>query len=116
MAAASYLSQAYAQALMHMEMHIRSYKDREDAIRKEDLDMLRQIYPHMDDSDSMEAIFEFYSQPLSVQETVSKLVSGDHWNDAKAFYEDIQRWDDPKEAINGLFQCYNVLGDYGKCI
>ncbi|KAF7722872.1 serine/threonine-protein kinase M1 [Apophysomyces ossiformis] len=114
MAVASYRSKAYAQALLHLELHLKESMESRGSITSEDMDHLQRIYVHMEDLDGMQAILSMFTRTLNFDEEILRLQSSRKYQDARVYYEHIlQEKPEDLQLNTGYLDCLGVNGEYG---
>lgn len=117
MAVASYRSKAYAQALLHLELHLKESMETRGSITSDDLDHLQRIYVHMEDLDGMQAILSMFTRTLSFDEEILRLESTGRYQDAKIYYEHtLQDKSDDLQLNIGYLNCLSVNGEFGTLV
>ncbi|CAO3636625.1 unnamed protein product [Cunninghamella blakesleeana] len=89
MSKAAFRSGAYAQALMHLELYIKTTTEQHGSITTDILDSLSQIYIRMEESANMTAVLALYTHQISRQQEIYRFEHLNHWNYAKMCYEDL---------------------------
>ncbi|KAI7879920.1 hypothetical protein K492DRAFT_237586 [Lichtheimia hyalospora FSU 10163] len=109
MAMASFRSKAYAQALMHLELHVKNNQP----TTSEVIEFLRQVYAHMEEKDGMAAIFMLFQRNLSVEEEILQFESRGDWEHAKVCYTHaLERNPYDSQLLSGYFNCQRQSGDH----
>ncbi|KAG0169780.1 serine/threonine-protein kinase M1 [Apophysomyces sp. BC1015] len=113
MAVASYRSKAYAQALLHLELHLKESMETRGSITSEDMDHLQRIYMHMEDLDGMQAILSMFTRTLRFDEEILRLESTGRYQDARVYYEHaLQEKPEDLQVNTGYLDCLRINGEY----
>ncbi|CAO3641409.1 unnamed protein product [Cunninghamella echinulata] len=89
MAKAAFRSGAYAHALMHLELFIKTSIEYHGSITSDILDNLSQIYIHMEEPANMNAVLTLYTRQWSRQQEIHRFECLNDWNYVKLCYEDL---------------------------
>lgn len=117
MSMASLRCKAYAQALMHLELHIKADLQKRGGVNPNSLDHLRQVYAHIDDTDGAAAVFSLFKRTLSLDEEILQFESTKQWQMARVCYEiALDRSENKDNFLAGYLNCLGRSGSNGMCI
>ncbi|KAI9322775.1 hypothetical protein BX666DRAFT_1898360 [Dichotomocladium elegans] len=113
MAIASFHSKSYPQALLYLELYMRSLLAIHGSMASDILDIFRQILAKLDDKDGVAAVFSMYKRNLTIEEEIMQFECQEDWKHAKVCYIEAFNHDarDPK-LVSGYFNCQRMSRDY----
>ncbi|KAI8890676.1 hypothetical protein K501DRAFT_328274 [Backusella circina FSU 941] len=115
MAYASMSALAYPQALMHYEKYLK--EDGEKINSDEAINMLRQIYGHLNDKDSMQVLIDGYSKAFSVEHEWLQYENEERWDIAEiSLKEQVRKYPNKLTSYTNYLDCLQKAGEYEQVI